>query len=125
MHKPFVLVVDDEVDFARMIADVLADEGYGVATAHDGQVGLERLREQTTDLVLLDLMMPTLDGPAMLEAMRATPAFADMRVLIMTSVDYVGIRGTLAEHHGVLAKPFTHRELVAAVHACLSAQPKA
>ena len=125
METKLVLVVDDEIDLARVVADVLVDDGYAVAIAHDGRIGLLRLAEHKTDLVLLDIMMPSPDGPTMLAQMRATPAFADIPVVVMTSVAYDGIAGSLPAHQGVLPKPFTHRELLDCVDRFLRRQPKA
>lgn len=125
METKFVLIVDDEVDFARVVADALADEGYGVALAHDGRVGLVRLAERPTDLVLLDIMMPAPDGPAMLATMRATAAYADIPVVIMTSVEYDTIAATLPKHQALLKKPFTQRELLDVIARCLDEHPRA
>ncbi len=125
METKLVLVVDDEVDLARVIADALADEGYAVALAHDGRVGLVRLAEAKTDLVLLDIMMPSPDGLEMLAQMRSTPALADIPVVIMSTIEYDGIAASLPPHQGLLPKPFTHRELLDTVARLLRTQPKA
>ena len=125
MDTKLVLVVDDEIDLARVVADTLADEGYAVVLAHDGRVGLVRLREQKTDLVLLDIMMPSPDGAEMLATMRATPAFADIPVVVMTTIEYDTVAASLPPHQGMLAKPFSHRDLLDTVARLLGAQPKA
>ncbi|HSI03861.1 MAG: response regulator [Myxococcota bacterium] len=125
METKLVLVVDDEVDLAQVVADALADEGYAVAIAHDGRIGLLRLAEHKTDLVLLDIMMPSPDGPEMLAKMRATPAFADIPVVVMTTAEYDGIAASLPPHQGVLSKPFTHRELLDTVARLVGAHPNA
>lgn len=65
-----ILVVDDEVDTCRNLADIFADLGYQVATAHDGNAALEKLQSSRYDIVLLDLMMPGMDGVALYEEMK-------------------------------------------------------
>jgi CheY-like chemotaxis protein len=69
-----VLLVDDEFSVAEVLQSVLADSGHEVMTAVNGQQALERLGERRPDLVLLDFMMPTMDGPAFLKAMKQDPA---------------------------------------------------
>ena len=66
-----VLIVDDEPWLREMMADILSAEGYRVTTAVDGIRGLEQLRDQRPDLIVLDLMMPVLDGWAFIEECRA------------------------------------------------------
>jgi two-component system response regulator HydG len=67
---PSILVVDDDVDNCRNLADILADLGYRVDTAPDGQTALQLVRRQRYDLALLDLMMPGMDGAALYEEMK-------------------------------------------------------
>jgi CheY-like chemotaxis protein len=69
-----ILVVDDEFSVAEVLQSVLADSGHEVVTAVHGRQGLELLGKRLPDLVLLDFMMPIMDGPAMLKAMREDPA---------------------------------------------------
>jgi two-component system, NtrC family, response regulator HydG len=61
-RHPSILVVDDDVDTCRNLADILGDLGYQVDTAHDGPTALERVREKAYDIALLDLKMPGMDG---------------------------------------------------------------
>ena len=68
-----ILVVEDEFGIAEVLASVLTDAGHTVVTAINGRQGLERLKEIHPQLVLLDFMMPVLDGPAMLRVMRSNP----------------------------------------------------
>jgi CheY-like chemotaxis protein len=121
---PRVLVVDDEPDVLLMLRMSLEDEGYDVVLAPDGQAGLERLAEHRPDLVLLDLMMPVLDGWAVLErkkrdgddtpvlvlSAKSDPADID-RALALGAVDYVG-------------KPFDLDRLMALVASVLAAGDK-
>jgi two-component system, OmpR family, response regulator len=80
-----ILVVDDDPDIARFVEVNLRSAGYDVAVAGDGEEALERAGELRPDLVLLDVMMPGLDGPATLEALRRLPAAAGTPVVFMTA----------------------------------------
>jgi len=82
-----LLIVDDEYDVVDVLASILADEGYRVLTACNGREGLSRLAEVRPDLVILDLMMPIMDGRQMLEAMRAHPDYRDVQTLLVTAAD--------------------------------------
>jgi CheY-like chemotaxis protein len=68
-----ILVVDDDEDVRKAIANILQGAGYGVATAEDGAAALTAIRQSRPDLVLLDAVMPVLDGFAVLRALRTTP----------------------------------------------------
>jgi CheY-like chemotaxis protein len=76
-----ILVVDDEPLIAMALEAALEDAGYEVVTAANGRQGLERLAEARADLVLLDMMMPIMGGPAMLAAMVAHPELAGIPLI--------------------------------------------
>src|SRR5215207_270573 len=78
-----VLVVDDDVDICRNLADILADMGYHVDTAHDGPAALEMARRRPYDLALLDLKMPGMDGLTLYRELRKLRA--DAVALIVTA----------------------------------------
>jgi CheY-like chemotaxis protein len=108
-----ILVVDDEFSVAEVLESVLADAGYQVITAINGRQGLERLSERLPDLVLLDFMMPIVDGPAMLKAMRQDPEFRDIPAVLMSSLP----ESTVAEaakglYTAFLRKPFRLKAVV-------------
>ena len=73
-----ILVVDDEFGVAEVLEFALADAGHEVVTAVNGRQALERLNERLPDLVLLDFMMPIMDGPTMLKAMREEPGYRNI-----------------------------------------------
>ena len=83
---PNILIVDDESDCRSPLARLLQIEGYQVAQASDGLEALQRVEEQKTDLILLDLLMPRLDGVGFLERLRADPRFKDVPVFLVTAV---------------------------------------
>jgi two-component system cell cycle response regulator len=88
-----VLIVDDDNDFREALADTLKVEGYQVTDARTGKEALELLddavasRRALPDLLVLDLLMPTVSGVEVLQQLRETPALADLEVLIVTSAN--------------------------------------
>ena len=84
---PKILVVDDDPDFVEWVKFVLADQGYDIVSAADGEQGLGMVGEQSPDLVILDIMMSTvLDGLRMSQEMRENVAFRQIPVLMVTSI---------------------------------------
>jgi two-component system chemotaxis response regulator CheY len=81
-----ILNVDDEADCRRPLAALLKHEGYEITEARDGLEGLQRLAEKKIDLVLLDMLMPGVDGITMLQALRKNPAYQNLAVLLVTGV---------------------------------------
>ena len=112
-----VLVVDDQPQIVRLIQLHLDREGFQVLTAADGEEALERVQVERPDLVILDVIMPKMDGFEVLRTIKATPDLQQTPVIMLTvktqSADIVeGLREG-AELY--LPKPFHPRELVALV----------
>ena len=84
-----VLIVEDEADIRDAIADAITDAGYEAQTAGDGESGLAQAREWRPDLLLVDLVMPHMDGNAMLQKLRQDPWGKDVRVIVLTAMDDV------------------------------------
>ncbi len=82
-----VLIVDDEFDIVDVLGDLLSSEGYEVITAANGREGLARLRERPVNLVLLDCMMPIVDGPEMLRLMREDERLSHLPVVMMSAAE--------------------------------------
>jgi CheY-like chemotaxis protein len=101
-----VLIVDDEFGIAEVLETMLSDAGYRVITAINGREGLARLSEAKPDLILLDFMMPLVNGPAMLRAMAADPAWRTIPVIMMSSLDEETVRRECRGFAGFLRKPF-------------------
>jgi CheY-like chemotaxis protein len=80
-----ILVVDDNPDVRLALATLLQDEGFEVAEASDGDVGLEAARERKPDLILLDLMMPRVDGFETLRELKKDENLADVPVVVLTA----------------------------------------
>jgi DNA-binding response OmpR family regulator len=114
-----ILLVEDEEKVASFISKGLEEEGYNVETAYDGRTGLKLLSEQSYDIILLDLMIPEIDGLELLSNIRAWGI--DTPVLIITaktSKEDV-IKGLDAGSDDYLTKPFSFDELLARIRALL------
>jgi CheY-like chemotaxis protein len=105
-----ILVVEDEFGIAEVLQSALNDAGHDVIIAINGRQGLERLRETRFDLVILDFMMPVLDGPGMLRAMRSAPELNDITAILMSSLPETAIMQEAGGmYDGFLRKPFSLR----------------
>jgi DNA-binding response OmpR family regulator len=114
-----ILIVEDEAPMRTALKDCLESEGYRVLTAANGQAGLERALQEKPDLVLLDIMMPRLDGYAVCAELRrlASPS----QILMLTAKGQVEdrVRGLDSGADDYLVKPFSTDELLARVRAML------
>ena len=108
-----VLIVDDEFGLADVAADLLTDAGYDVALAINGKLGLASLTARLVDIVIVDIMMPVMDGPEMIRRMRADPALARIPTILMTALPEAVPTGPAALHDAVLVKPFSLADLLA------------
>jgi two-component system alkaline phosphatase synthesis response regulator PhoP len=114
-----ILVVDDEAHLAAGIAENLEAEGYRTDVAHDGLAGLERLRAQPFDLVLLDVMMPNMDGLELCARLRSEGVQTPVLFLTVKGDAEDRVRGFEAGGDDYLTKPFHLRELLLRVAAIL------
>ncbi len=110
-----ILIVDDEFGIVEALASLLEDEGYRVVTAANGEDGLARLENEQPNLVLIDLMMPIVDGQEMLRIMRSTSAYESVPVIVMSAAPKSGavLRSEKAhEISAFLRKPFDLQTLL-------------
>jgi DNA-binding response OmpR family regulator len=112
-----VLVVEDEQSLAFGVRDALTHAGFHVELSHDGKQALERIRSGEHDLVVLDLMLPSMNGLDILATLRAERR--DVRVVILTALTSESdlVRGFELGADDYMKKPFSPRELVARVEA--------
>ncbi len=116
-----ILVVEDEFGIAEVLASALTDAGHNVLTAINGRHGLERLKESQPELVLLDFMMPVLDGPAMVRAMRTDPEARAVPIIIMSSLpESVIAEAVSGMYNGFIRKPFRLRTVTEMVNRVLN-----
>ena len=118
MSQPTILVVDDEPSISEVVGLYLRRAGYHVLVAHDGQEALEALEKQPPDLVVLDLMLPKVDG---LEVARRLRAAGDTPIIMLTArrEERDRIAGLEMGADDYVVKPFSPQELVSRVKAVL------
>ena len=117
-RKASVLVVDDDVRILRMIRRILELEGYRVLTASNGEAALNVFCEENPDLILLDIMLPRVDGYAMCRSIRE---FSQIPIIMVTAKvnEEETVQGLEAGADDYVTKPFSSTELVARVRAVL------
>lgn len=121
-----ILIVDDEPAVADLIEAVLKEEGYVVAIARDGPQGLMLARDWLPDLILMDVMLPGVDGATAIRRLKAQPATADIPIVVMSAGRTIRLQtGDLEAADGALAKPFDIDALVAQVAFHLSRRRRA
>ncbi|MDQ3367360.1 MAG: response regulator [Myxococcota bacterium] len=112
MKEGRVLVVDDEPMVRETLGQVLKEEGYVVELAVDGESALECVYAARPDAILLDLMMPGMNGRQFLQTLRSEPAYADVPVLLMTAVHGLEVSPATLGASEVVEKPFNVDELL-------------
>ena len=117
-----ILVVDDEPRNVKLLDALLVRQGYTVVTAADGKAALRLAAEQPPDLILLDVMMPALDGFAVTQQLRADPRTRLIPIVLVTALKDTGdrIRGIEAGCDDFISKPFDHHEVLARVKTLLT-----
>jgi two-component system, OmpR family, alkaline phosphatase synthesis response regulator PhoP len=116
-----VLVVDDEPDLVRILEFGLKAAGYAVETASDGQEGLKKAREQKPDIILLDLMLPKLDGYKVCRLLKFDERYKHIPIMILSARTQEGDQ-TLAHEMGAnrfLTKPYEFAEILDHIQALL------
>jgi phosphate regulon transcriptional regulator PhoB len=118
--KP-VLVVDDEADIAELVSYNLKKEGFSVDTASDGETALLKLKKSSYSLVVLDLMLPGLQGVELCRIIRKDPNISSLPIIMLTAKgeEVDRILGLEIGADDYITKPFSPRELVARIRAVL------
>jgi two-component system KDP operon response regulator KdpE len=113
-----VLVVDDEQKLVDLVRAIMEKEGYNVVEAHNGYQAVEKVRDVLPDVVLLDVMMPEMDG---FEALKDIRQASNVPVIMLTvqATENDKVHGLELGADDYVAKPFDHRELVSRVKAVL------
>jgi CheY-like chemotaxis protein len=110
-----ILVVDDEFGLSEVLTEVLGDAGYHVLTAIHGRQALERIAETRPDVILLDFMMPVLNGAGTLAALAADPSHREIPVILMSSLPETTIAEQASGYVVFLRKPFRVAALLQAI----------
>ncbi|MEW6586390.1 MAG: response regulator [Nitrospirota bacterium] len=116
-----ILVVEDEADLVELISYNLKKEGFAVDSAFDGEAGLAKIRKDKYDLVILDLMLPGIQGVEICRIVRSDPKTASLPIIMLTAKgeEVDRIIGLEMGADDYMTKPFSPRELVARVKAVL------
>lgn len=125
MKRDEIVVIEDEPDILEVIEYNLAREGYGLISCRDGEEGLRAVRKQAPSLVLLDLMLPGLDGIEVCRAIRSDPATSHIPIIMVTAKGEESeiVLGLGIGADDYVVKPFNPKELVARVKAVLRRGP--
>lgn len=121
-----ILIVDDEADIRQLIVYALAEDGHDVSVAKNGSEAMEHLTESSTDVVILDVMMPELDGFGLLKELDDKGLKRDTKVLILTARgserDWKQGYDLGADHY--MTKPFDPDDLVTTVRDLVNSTPE-
>jgi two-component system response regulator MprA len=125
-NRPCMLVVDDEQSIVDFIRLGMRYEGFRVEDAADGVIGFDMAQRHRPDIIVLDVMLPGMDGLEVCRRLRASEATADIPILMLTAKDEVRDRVTGLESGAddYLTKPFSFEELLARVRALLRRQQR-
>jgi two-component system alkaline phosphatase synthesis response regulator PhoP/two-component system response regulator VicR len=109
-----ILVVDDERHIVRLVQVNLERAGYEILTAYDGVEALEKIKTESPDMVVLDVMMPRMDGFEVLKNLQADPRYQNIPVIMLTAKaqDADIFKGWASGVSSYLTKPFNPRELL-------------
>ncbi len=120
MKHPYILVVDDEPDIRQLLQEILEDEGYRVAVAKDGETARDKIREQTPDLLLLDIWMPGIDGITFYKQMLSEGYQAPVIVMSGHGTVETAVEATRLGAKTFLEKPLSIGRLLPAIERALS-----
>lgn len=101
-----ILVVDDELASAEVLSLILEEEGYRTFCAANGQQGLARAKEIRPQLIVLDFMMPLMNGAEVGEALRASPELRDVKIIMNSSLPEAAVRQHFEKYDAFLRKPY-------------------
>jgi DNA-binding response OmpR family regulator len=120
--QPTILIVDDEEDVVRPIAFRLSVQGYEVLLEPDGELGYETAVASHPDLILLDVMMPGLDGFSLCEILKSRDDTQSIPIIMVTAKTTVGDveKAFAVKADDFVAKPFEWQELLGKINRCLA-----
>jgi CheY-like chemotaxis protein len=107
-----ILIVDDEFGVLEVLEFILSDAGYTVVSAVNGQDALVRLEETTPDLVIVDFMMPILDGNGVIKAIRSNDKLRDVPIILASALPEQTIKQRCQGYNTFLRKPYRTEQLM-------------
>jgi CheY-like chemotaxis protein len=111
-----ILVIDDEPGITELLTDILEFHGHPVLVAHDAQMALDFIPLQRPDLILMDLMMPSIDGLSLAVALRHNPCASGVPIVAMSASDSaLALAQRMGDFDASIRKPFETKELLALV----------
>ncbi len=120
--SPQVLIVDDELHMCNVLRRILEKEGYRVITVLDGEAALQLTKEKEPDLILLDIMMPGIDGREVCRRVREfSPKTQIIYLTAKAELDPLALKELRSEADGYITKPATSRQILSRVSKVLSA----
>jgi DNA-binding response OmpR family regulator len=117
--KKTILIVDDEFGILEVLESILSDAGFKVISAINGQDALIRLQETMPDLVIVDFMMPLLDGAGVIKAMRANDKFSAVPVILASALPENAISERCIGYQAFVRKPFKTGRLMEEIYRLL------
>ena len=130
--EPYILIVDDDPDILDNIITVLETQPYRLATARDGKKCMEMIGQEIPDLLILDLLMPRMDGWGVIREMRSEPRYAKVPIMVLTTVIEDASRrryeletGMAMEVQEYIQKPVMPSELIRRVQILLKLESHA
>ena len=126
MKKGKILVVDDEVNITQILEFSIGAEGFEVISAQNGEEAIEKARREQPDLIILDIMMPKIDGYEACRILKANPLTKNIPVVLLTAKgrDIDKRLGMEVGATDYIVKPFSPNKLVERIHQLLSCQKK-
>ena len=114
MVRKKILVVEDDYEMVELLRFNLKKAGFSIGTASNGIDALKKARSVSPDLILLDLMLPEMDGFAVCETLRHDPATASVPIIMLTALssEMARLNGLASGADDYIAKPFSTRELI-------------
>jgi len=129
-ERAYILIVDDDPDILEGITTILETQPYRLATARDGKKCIQMVEQEVPDLLILDLLMPRMDGWGVIRAMRSEPRFIGVPILVLTTVIEDASRrryeletGLAMDVQEYIQKPARPVELIRCIQKLLSGKP--
>ena len=125
-NKHDILVIDDEPQLVELIKNILEFENYTVRFAYNGVEGLEQVQKQIPSLIILDIMMPEMDGYEFTERLKADESYKDIPIVMLTAKGKTSDmqKGYLSGVEGYISKPFNSYDLLGVIKIILNQKDK-